>query len=223
MIGPEAHIHLWTAPRKKITQRVLKINAFLRSLVERLCDVKIYALSVVGYIGSISAPDEATLKAGARALRCTIAGPYNAIPTQRIRRWFRVSHWSCLWLASTLPAIAARYRTAACSNTLSQGLEKIQAARGCDFAPILALSSNWEKEFLAPSMARSTAAAFNIVRRLDRKSKLDEFPQDRKQKAATTLLRDEFLGRTLLDGFLYVPSGFLDRSVVIELQTFCLT
>ena len=36
-------------------------------------------------------------------------------------------------------SLAARYRTAACSNTLNQGLEKIQAARAFDFAPILAL------------------------------------------------------------------------------------
>ena len=41
---------------------------------------------------------------------------------------------------------------ASCSNTLNQGLEKIQAARAFDFAPVLALCSNWEKEFLAPSM-----------------------------------------------------------------------
>ena len=44
------------------------------------CDQKIYALSVLGCIGSISAPDKATLKAEAHALLCTTAGPYNAIP-----------------------------------------------------------------------------------------------------------------------------------------------
>ena len=46
-------------------------------------------------------------------------------------------------------SLAARYRTATCSNTLNQGLEKIQAARAYDFAPVLALSPVWEKEFLA--------------------------------------------------------------------------
>ena len=50
-------------------------------------------------------------------------------------------------------SLAARYRTAACSNTLNQGLEKIlPGSREYDFAPVLALSSNWEKEFLAPSV-----------------------------------------------------------------------
>ena len=52
-----------------------------KSLVERLCDLKIYALSVSGYIGSISATDKATLKAEAHALQCTTTGPYNAILT----------------------------------------------------------------------------------------------------------------------------------------------
>ena len=60
-------------------------------------------------------------------------------------------------------SLAARYRTAACSNTLNQGLEKIQAVRAFDFGPILALCPNGEKEFLAPSMARSTAEAFNTI------------------------------------------------------------
>ena len=60
-------------------------------------------------------------------------------------------------------SLAARFRTAACSNTLNQGLEKIQVSRAFDFAPVLALSSIWENEFFAPSMARSTAEAFDIV------------------------------------------------------------
>ena len=88
-------------------------------------------------------------------------------------------------------SLAARYRTAACSNTLNQELEKIQAARGFDLAPILALCPNWEKEFLAPSMARSTADAFNVKCRLDHDGKLDEVSQDKKQKVATSLPCDK--------------------------------
>ena len=60
-----------------------------------------------------------------------------------------------------------------------------------DFAPILALCTNWENEFLAPSMARSTADAFNKVCRLDRNGKLDEVSQDKKQKVATSLFCDK--------------------------------
>ena len=47
MIGPDGHLHRWTAPRKKIIQRVMKINASTKSLVERLCELKIYAISVL--------------------------------------------------------------------------------------------------------------------------------------------------------------------------------
>ena len=78
--------------------------------------------------------------------------------------------------------LTARCRTAACSNTLNQGLQKIQAARAFDFALILAPCPNWAKEFLAPSMARSTADAFNIVCRLDHDGKLDEVSQDKRQE-----------------------------------------
>ena len=87
--------------------------------------------------------------------------------------------------------LAARYRTAACSNTLNQGLEKIQAARAFDFAPILALCPNWAKEFLGSPVARSTADAFNKVCRLDRNGKLDDVSQDKKQKVATSLFCDK--------------------------------
>ena len=58
-------------------------------------------------------------------------------------------------------------------------------------SPVFAVSSIWEKDFLAPSMSRSTAEAFNTVCCLDRNGKLDDVLQDKKQKGATSLLRDE--------------------------------
>ena len=74
-------------------------------------------------------------------------------------------------------SLAARCRVAACSTTLTQSLEKIQTARGHNCTPIFALSlPSGEKEFLAPSMACSTADAFDIVCRLDRNGTLDEVP-----------------------------------------------
>ena len=88
-------------------------------------------------------------------------------------------------------SLAARYRVAACSTTLTQGLEKIQTARGHNCAPIFALSPVWEKEFPVPSKAKSTADAFDIIRRLDRNGTLDEAPQNKKQKVATCLLCDK--------------------------------
>ena len=119
-------------------------------------------------------------------------------------------------------SLATRYRTAACSNTLNQGLQMIQAARAYDvfFAPVFALNSNWEKEFSAPSMAHSTADAFNMVCCLDRNGKLDEVPQDKKQKAATTLLRDEFLKQDFAGPISLRASkvlGPISRSLVVEI------
>ena len=38
MVGPEGHLHRWTAPREKFIQRARKINGTSRSLVERLVD-----------------------------------------------------------------------------------------------------------------------------------------------------------------------------------------
>ena len=60
---------------------MLKINAPTKSLAERLCDFKIYAISVLSFIGSVCALDKATLKAENHALQCTTIGPYNAIPS----------------------------------------------------------------------------------------------------------------------------------------------
>ena len=52
---------------------------------------------------------------------------------------------------------------------LAKALTKSRTARGHNSPPIFALSPVWEKEFLAPSMACSTANAFDIVCRLDRR------------------------------------------------------
>ena len=170
---------------------MLKIGASTKSLVERLCDFKIYAISVLSSSGSVCAPDKATLEAENHALlQCTTAGPYNAIPSHLL------GVGSICGLGPDLVGIhsislAARYRVAACSTTLSKGLEEINTARGHKCTPLFALSPTWEKEFLVPSMALSTADAFDVVCRLDRNDTLDEVPQNKKQKVATGLLLDK--------------------------------
>ena len=75
--------------------------------------------------------------------------------------------------------------------TWASTLSAFRLAIEHNFAPIFALSPDWEKEFLAPSMACSTMDAFNIVRRLDHDGKLDEAPQKTKQKVAAGLLCDK--------------------------------
>ena len=83
---------------------------------ERLCDFKIYATSVLSFIGSVCAPDKATFKDETHALQCTTAGPYNAFPSNL----FGVG--SVCGLGPELVGIhsiilAARYRVVAVSTT----------------------------------------------------------------------------------------------------------
>ena len=176
----------------------------------------------MSFIGSEGAPDKATLKAENHALQCTTADPYNAIPSTLL------GVGSVCGLGPDLVRIhsislAARYRVAACSTTLTQGLEKIQTARGHNCTPIFALSPVLEKEFLVPSMACSTADAFDIVSRLDRNGTLDEVPQNTKQKIATGLLLDKLMNKTSLGVLPVEPRKSWDRSVVIVLLTSCST
>ena len=158
--------------------------------MERLCDFKIFALFVLGYVGSISAPDESTLKEEAHASQCTTAGPYNAIHTDLLRVGSMCGLGPDMLGIHTLSQ-AARPKTAANSGTLANGLAKVQAAREYDLATIFAVTSDSTEKILHPSMAHSTMEAYEIVCRLDRTGRIADYPNDKKQKAATTLLRDE--------------------------------
>ena len=66
---------------------------------------------------------------------------------------------------------------------------------------MFALSSDWEKNFLVPSMARSTAKAFNIVRCLDHTCELGDAPRDKRRKVATASLRDKPLAHDFAGPF----------------------
>ena len=101
MIGPDGYLHRWTAPRKKIIQRVMKINASTKSLVERLCDLTIYAISLLSFIGSVCAPDQATLNAENHTLQCTTAGPYNAFFFRSFSKLARCVVLVPIWWVST--------------------------------------------------------------------------------------------------------------------------
>ena len=142
MIGPEGHIHRWTAPWKKFSQRAKNNNESSKSLVERLREFKIYALSVLGFIGSISAPDEATLKDEAHALQCTTAG--NAIPTNFLCVGSVCGLGPDLLGIHTL-SLAARERTASNSGTLANGLEKFWQLASVIMLPFLLSAPNGRK------------------------------------------------------------------------------
>ena len=187
LIGPEGHLHRWNAPRKKFTQRYKKINETSKSLVQRLVDFKIYALSVLGHVGFFSAPDEVTLKEESHALLCTTAGPYNAMPTDLLRVG------SVCGLGSDLRGVhiislAVRSRTAARSGTLAHDLAKIQTARESDHVALQTLTPAWEERFLKTSMAFSTMEAYEDVCQIDGAGNVSASPARNLQKAATNLL-----------------------------------
>ena len=139
MIGPEGYLHRWAAPRKKFILRARNITGTNKSFVERLVDFKIYALSVLGYLGSISAPDRATIKGEAQALQCSAAGPYNAIPADLLRAG-SVCGLGVDLFGIRILSLAARFRTAANSNTLVNGLAKTSAGREYNGVSLFALT-----------------------------------------------------------------------------------
>ena len=135
MIGLEGHMHCWTAPPKKSFSEPKK-SMHPRKVWLKNCDLEIYAISVLGHIGSISAPDEATLKDEAHALQCTTAGPHNAIPTSLLCVG-SVCGFGPELLGIHSLSLAARYKTAANSSTLNQVLEKIRQFVGMILLPFL--------------------------------------------------------------------------------------
>ena len=174
MIGPDGHLHRRTALRKNFIQRVMKINASTKSLVERLCDFKIHAISVLSFIGSVCAPaDKATLKAENHA------SVYHNKTVQRYPSSLLQVGFICGLGTNVVGihsiSVAARYRVAACSSTLRRGLGKINEARGHNCTPLFALSPAWEQEFIFPFMTFHTAKAFDIICRLDRDDALTLF------------------------------------------------
>ena len=103
------------------------------------CDIKIYAICVLSFIGSVCAPDKATLKAETHALHCTTAGPYNTIPSKLLAVGSVCGLDPDLMGIHSL-SLAGRCRVAACSTTLSRGLEQISTARRHSYTPLFALS-----------------------------------------------------------------------------------
>ena len=156
-----------------------------------LCDFGVYTLAELGVIGSASAPDEANLKEEVHALRCTAAGPYNTIAADFLRVGSMCGLGLDIFGIHTL-SLAARYRIAANSGTLAKGFARIQAVRRYDRLPICATTSEWKDFFLKnPSMAHSTMETYELACRLDHTGRIADCPNDKKQKAATTFLRDE--------------------------------
>ena len=121
-------------------------------------------------------------------------------------------------------SLAVRFRAAACSTTLNQGLEKIQAARGCNFAPIFAVSLlTGRKKFLhlpwlvAPRTLSILFVAWTMMVNLMKLHRI------RSRRLPLDYSVTDYMSRILLDLSPYGPPKFWDQSAVIELQTSCTT
>ena len=124
---PDGHIHRWTVPRNKFIQPT-------KSLVERLCDFKNFAHSVLEKMDPC--PHWTKQPSRMRPM------PYNALQQERnnaiLTNLLRVG--SVCGLGPDILGIhalinlAARYRTACHSGTPANGLAIIQAAREYDHA-----------------------------------------------------------------------------------------
>ena len=189
MIGPDGHFHRWTAPRKNSYNECWKsmllpkvwlsgcvTSRFLRFLCWVLLDLFVHQTRQPSRPRTMhfSVPQQA--RTTLYRLHFLGLAPYVAL----FLIW-----WAFIPSASRLPIelLHARQRLAKDLRKLIRLVDTI--------ALVFSLSLIWEKEFLVPSMALSTADAFDIVCRLDRNDTLDEVPQNKKQKIATGLLLDK--------------------------------
>ena len=108
----------------------------------------VYALSVLSFIGSVCAPDKATLKAEAHALQCTTAGPYNAFPT------YLLGVSSVCGLGPDLVGIhsisLAPYRTARLQTRSTESLRRSRLPRRQTSSLSLHSAPRGKRTFLLP-------------------------------------------------------------------------
>ena len=147
MFGPEGYFHRWTAPRKKYIQRTRKINGTSKSLAERLIDFKKYALSVLRYLGSISAPDGATVTRAARPIPLGPTMPYLLTYYVRSVGLDLCAALVPTYLGSVSLGLLRRFRTAANSNTRRRPCKNQCSPRIRRCLPYSPLHPNEKKSF----------------------------------------------------------------------------
>ena len=74
-------LHRWATLRDKVTH-ICAIPRSPNRFVEHLVAYKEYALPVLGFVGSLAAPDQATVTDESRALQRMAAGPCDSISTK---------------------------------------------------------------------------------------------------------------------------------------------
>ena len=151
VIGPVVPDHLWNEALSQIMECVCAgISASPQSLVQKLVAFKVYALSVLCYVGSIHAPDHENLRADTSAFQKLTAGLLNTstvCPGQSLDQ-----DWTLLEFVS--PALQP-------VSLLPYHLPRSECHRLANFS---ATTPQWEAWWLNPTVAHATISAFQQVR-----------------------------------------------------------
>ena len=203
----------------------MKINASTKSLDERLCDLKIHAISVLSFIGTVRAPDKATTKAENHALQCTTAGPYNAIPSKllEVRSVCGLGHdlVGIPFHQPGGPAIGLQHAHPHFAEVLKKS---VRYAGTIALLSLLYLPLG-NMNFLFPPWPGAQRMHLLLFVVWTGNDTLDEVPQNKKKnrKLPSRSFWTNSINKTLLGLYLVVPREPWDRSVVIVLLTSCPT
>ena len=145
--------------RNKLIGICARIRSSSQSFVQRLVAFKIYALSVLSFIGSVAQPDTATITAENLALQRLSAGPLHSVPSALLRRG------SAVGLKVDVDGVeltskAGRFRVASRSDVVSADMARTGAAKDCDGSTIDSCARSWDDMYLHTSTAHFTAVAF---------------------------------------------------------------
>ena len=152
-----------------------RIRTSSAGLVRRLVSFKIYAFSVLSFVGSVAEPDAATTAAEHVALQRLSEGPFHSIPSALLQRG------SACGLKIDVDGVqltskAARFRVASQSAVLSTGMNRLCAGNDHCCRTLDYFARSWDDMYLVSSTAHFTTSAFQLVTRMDGLRSLRDLP-----------------------------------------------
>ena len=213
MIGPEGYLHRWTAPRK-IMRRLLKINVSTRSLVERLCEFKIYAITVLSFISSVCDPDKVPSKPRTFSVQLQNRTTLDLLTFLELAPYVVFVTPSALWLAIELQHVRPLSTKALRKSRRLEGITSYLSS----FSLLIGSKKfNSLPRLVAPRVLAILFVAWTMMANLMKSRRIGSrrSPQDH--------FVTNYVSRGMLDLSLYGLLKFWDRSDVIELRTSCST
>ena len=149
VIGPGAAAHRWTKSRNTFIAVCARLHASAQNLVQRPVSFKVYALSVLSFVGSVAAQWKIWHSKGFRQAH------------------FMRSHLPCIRRRSAcglkidvdgiqLTSKAARFRVASRSAQLSTGMARIRAAKDHCGRTLDSFARSWDDRSFRTSTAYCT-------------------------------------------------------------------